>query len=211
MKDMMPEMSWPKKGDKAFIASAEPRSLTNANIEWVTLLSGDFISMAFKEAGDKVVNNIEAGNEMKHADMYFFPVCYLYRHSIELELKGIIKLGIPLDILSDDDKHKKLLGSHSLCRLWTKSAVVLKECESEEPSEDFKATESLIHQFHQLDKNGQNFRYSRTKTGERTLKNAPKSVDLANLRDTFDGLYNFLTASQDYMAELLSNVGDYGN
>ena len=85
---------------------------------------------------------------------------------------------------------------------------MLKKFYTGDSPEDLNAAGNLIQQFHALDKTGQSFRYCKTRTGERTLKDAPEIVDLANLREKFDGLYNFLTATQGGMEEALSNV-DY--
>lgn len=209
MEDKMPKMNWPQKGDKAFIGGYDHRSPVYASLEWLKGSGYDYIPTSFKEAADKIVNNLESGKSTMHADIFFFPVCYLYRHSIELELKNIIEIGVRLGILSDDKKHKELQGSHSLHPLWNRAEVALKEFYAGDPPEDLNAAGCLVQQFHEIDKTGQSFRYSTTKTGESTLDNAPKSVDLANLRDKIDGLYNFLTATQHGMGEALDNMDTY--
>ena len=206
MGDKMFDMNWPKKGDKAFICENAFSSSACAYLDWLKYRGSDYISMSFKEAADIIINNLETGKLDSHADIFFFPICYLYRHVIELELKAIMELGARLDILSDDDEYKKLQGSHSLNQLWNIAEAVLKDFYADEPSDDLIAAGSLIQQFHALDKTGQNFRYGKTKTGKSTLQNVPKIVDLVNLRKMFDGLYNLLTASQDGMSEALSNM-----
>jgi hypothetical protein len=200
-------MNWPKKGDKAFIGEIDPHSPVHAYIDWLKY-NFDHISRSFKEAGDKIVNDLESGKNLLHPDIFFFPICYLYRHTIELELKGIVEVGVKLGILPDDEKYKELQGSHSLHPLWNRAEEALKDFYAGEPPEDLRAARSLVLQFHELDKTGQSFRYYKTRTGKSTLNNAPKIVDLANLRDKFDGLYNFLTATGGGMEEALSSMLD---
>ena len=209
MEDKIPEMNWPQKGDKAFIGGVNPHSPVHAYIDWLKYSTHDYLSQSFKEEGEIILDDLEAGNYSRHVEIFFFPVCYLYRHSIELELKDIIELGVQLNILPDDDKHKELQGSHSLHPLWNRAKAALKEFYAGDPPEDLIAAGSIIQQFHELDKTGQSFRYCKTRTGKSTLDDAPEIVDLANLRDRFDGLYNFLTATQGGMEEALSNMGDY--
>jgi hypothetical protein len=140
---------------------------------------------------------------MFHADLYFFPICYLYRHCIELHLKSIIDYGIRLDIIKSDDKTQKLLESHNLYRLWNKAEYVLKEFYSTSPTEDLYNARNILLQFHELDKTGQAFRYSHDKKGKSVIDNAPTRVNLKNLKDVFDGLDNFLSATQHGLSDAL--------
>ena len=209
MEDKKGRMNWPRKGDKAFIGEIAPHSPVHAYLDWLKYYTSDHISRSFKEAADMIVKTLESGKFSGHPDIFFFPICYLYRHIIELELKDIIEIGVRLNILSDDEKYKELQGSHSLHPLWNRAEAVLKEFYSGDPPEDLRAAGSLVQQFHELDKTGQSFRYCKTRTGKSTLDNAPDIVDLVNLRDKFDGLYNFLTATQAGMGEALSSMEDY--
>ena len=97
MKDT--EIPWPGKGDKAF--KDVPFSPTGASPHWLSeisdLLGGDYqwaIVEGFKEAADRVVDSLAATKE--RMDVFFFPVVYLYRHTIELSLKGLVNDGIYL-------------------------------------------------------------------------------------------------------------------
>ena len=208
MEDKRPAMNWPKKGDKAFIGEIDPHSPVHAYLDWLKYDTGDHISRSFKEAADTIVKSLESGEIFLHPDLFFFPICYLYRHTIELVLKGIIDVGVKLDILPDDGKYKELQGSHSLHPLWNRAEEALKDFYAGDPPEDLLAAGSLVQQFHELDRTGQSFRYCKTRTGKSTLDNVPEIVDLANLRDVFDGLYNFLTATHGGMEEAYSSMSD---
>lgn len=70
----------------------------------------------FKETADKLIDSI--GENSGHiADKLINPALYLYRHSIELSLKGVlyplyIKRGV------SEDKIQKKLDCHDLVKLW---------------------------------------------------------------------------------------------
>jgi hypothetical protein len=53
-------------------------------------------------------------------------------------------------------------------------------------------TEKVVMQFHQLDKSGQAFRYSKDKDGKRYLDEVPEFVSLDQLQDVMGRVHNFL-------------------
>ena len=115
------EIPWPAKGDKAF--KDVPFSPTGASPHLLSEISemfgGDYqwaIVAGFKEAADKVVDSLVATKEKM--DVFFFPVVYLYRHAIELALKGLVNDGVCLHILEDGQELQDILGSHNLNSLW---------------------------------------------------------------------------------------------
>jgi hypothetical protein len=81
---------WPATGDSIF----------NSGSDWqkdalLTIFTGlpSFLHYAtsFKEAGDVVVASVERGQQS--ADSVGLAICFLYRHYIEVMLKGLICLG----------------------------------------------------------------------------------------------------------------------
>ncbi|NQT02628.1 MAG: hypothetical protein HQ580_11435 [Planctomycetes bacterium] len=193
MKDS--EIPWPGKGDKAF--KDVPFSPTGASPHWLSdfsdMYGGDYqwaIVEGFKEAADKVVDSHAATKE--RMDVFFFPVVYLYRHAIELSLKGLVNDGIYLQILEDNQNIQKVLASHNLHSLWSKVRLVLKEMWPDGDDEDVDAVEKIILEFHQADKSGQRLRYSKDKQGKPHTDTLPYRVDLMELKRTMDGLFQFL-------------------
>ena len=90
MEDKKVKMNWPRKGDKAFIGEITPHSPVHAYLDGLKYDTVDHISWSYKEAADAIVKSLESGGISLHPDIFFFPICYLYRHTIELELKGIV-------------------------------------------------------------------------------------------------------------------------
>jgi hypothetical protein len=92
--DMDQAARWPKKGDNPFLAAAaDLSSSTWAALHWLASRNvGDsFLAQSFKEAGDKIVKELSHGEDLEHGEKFFLPIAYLYRHSLELKMKGIIR------------------------------------------------------------------------------------------------------------------------
>jgi hypothetical protein len=195
---------WPTKNDAPFKEGFY--SPTQAHLDWFDSFYQDLmIAEAFKEAADKIVDNLETGDNLEHPDKFFFPIAYLYRHAFELGLKGIIQEGIDLNVIATDDNIKEMLNAHNLHKLWNKARYVLEDVWSDADKETLTNAERVILQFHKLDRSGQAFRYAKNISGELHLENAPKLIDLVNLKKVASNLYSFL----DACVGGLSNFRDY--
>jgi hypothetical protein len=141
---------------------------TNANVGKNYSNDSSYI-IGYWEAGDILVDTaINQNNPQK--DRLFFPICYNYRHFIELFLKYLILKAEELySLLETNDmqnkKHEALLSysvnnTHNIHILLNMLINVL-ECISDDKfSRDIKIS---ILEYHNMDKNGQKFRYSRSK------------------------------------------------
>ena len=165
-----------------------------ASIRWLSSLDADesVFSMAFKEAGDKIVKEILRDDDGMPADIYFMPVAYLYRHSLEIKLKQIIRLGSDLNLMDYDRKLNSMMGKHQLHPLWNYAREIIENHWLDGEKKDLNAAGKIIQEFHRIDYSGQKFRYSKTRTGNNTLRNMPESVDLTHLQDVFEAVFNFL-------------------
>lgn len=195
---------WPEKNDKPFIDGSYGR--TQANLDWFDYWSEPFtkdlrIAGAFKEAADKIVDNLETGNNFGHPDKYFFPVAYLYRHALELGLKCIVRDGINLGIITESKTVEKIIKGHNLCKLWNKARGILEEVWPDGDKDTLTNAERVILQFHKLDSSGQEFRYATDIEGNPNLENAPKLVDLINLKTVSDNLFSFLDSCSNALPE----------
>lgn len=201
MEDDTRKMPWPHRGQKPFLPGESP--YTNCDLKWLSILSSGEALMAegFKLAADRVVESLESGSDRRHPDQYFYPVAYLYRHFLELEMKCVYTDAMRLLREKPD---RSLLTSHNLYQLWDSTRAVLERLFPEEPKGTLADTGRIIEQFHALDKTGQAFRYSTDTKGRPHLKKAPRMVDLANLRNVvaclaafFDGVDGALGALYD--------------
>ncbi len=203
---------WPRKGDNPFFSkNNNPHSPTWACISFLDGCDDSLYADAFKEAADKIIDNLDEGNDYQHPDKFFFPISYLYRHTIELKLKVLIHLGIGLDLADMNTSLKKILKSHNLFHLWKITRNTLSSHWPTNPKEDLDAAENIILQFHKIDENGQNLKYSKDLAGNETIKKSPKSADLIHLKNIFDGLYKFLDACRMGLDDSLSIKGEMRN
>jgi hypothetical protein len=204
-------MGWPKPGDRPFQGKGDSNLLAvirwqGIDGEW--LFTEENYALAFKVAADLVVDALDApsipwlgpvatgGDYPRDADHYFFPVAYLYRHCIELQLKDLIRAGVSAAVVPQPGE--RLLGSHPLKDLWTKAREVLLSRWGGAPTETLDAVERVILDFHDLDKCGQAFRYPHDKTGGKLLSSAPPAVNLGHLKEVVDGVYHFLNAANEF-------------
>lgn len=78
--------SWPKDTDKVFAEGSYGPA--QAYLQFAKFHQSDVtLADAFKNAADMIVSQIAEGKLDGHADYYFFPVAYMYRHAVELYLK----------------------------------------------------------------------------------------------------------------------------
>ena len=173
--DMDQETRWPKKGDNPFLtAAADLSSSTWAALHWLASRNvGDsFLAQSFKEAGDKIIKELSRGEDREHGEKFFLPIAYLYRHSLELKMKTVIRQGIRLQLVEKNKKISDVLGRHNLFRIWGAVKRVLQAYWPDGPQDDLDAAEQIIVKFHEIDKSGQNLRYSRDQSGEKHPGNA---------------------------------------
>ena len=184
--DEEPDFDWPKAGDLPF-RSGPP--WTNADMRWARQAASDgAIAESFKLAADLLVDGIEEGNGYSTERM-FYPVAYNYRHYVELSLKVVIRLGIRLQFV---ESANKALSGHDLEKLWRNARLIIEAFFPTGEREPVDAAEQIIAQFHALDRNGQGFRYARSKQDQTHLGNCPDLVNLLELRKVMKGLANFL-------------------
>jgi hypothetical protein len=114
----------PKEGNRPFVGKGDQNLL--AIIDWMGLYSNESYATGFKAAGDLVIEAIPNASTVDnpwYPDQYFFPVAYLYRHCIELQLKALIQAGEWSGLVSVPDK--RLYGKHDLDILWKKAREVI--------------------------------------------------------------------------------------
>lgn len=194
--------SWPKKGNKAFASASDGAYF---HIPSVSMFYPPH-AQSFKEAAQLVIDKCEEEGERPANDILVFPVLYLYRHGIELNLKSIIGIGIGLDFFKREDVQDDLQW-HNLAKLWSHAKKLLLHRWSTSDPEPLKATEAVINELHQSDPNGQVFRYAADKDGRRhRYEKLPDHISLATLKKTMDGVFNFLEATWSGLEDDLQNI-----
>ncbi len=199
---MSSDFNWPKKGGKAFASAQDGAYFHIPSIR-------SFVpphATAFKEAAEVVLDKCEGDGDRPKNDIFIFPVMYLYRHGIELNLKSIINVGVGLEFFEKDAVEEDL-KLHNLAKLWNHARRLLLHRWSTSDPEPLKATEAVINELHQSDPNGQVFRYAADKDGKRhRYEKLPDHISVVKLKQTMDGVFNFLEATWAALEEDLSNM-----
>ncbi|HSD37239.1 MAG TPA: hypothetical protein VLC92_07000 [Rhodocyclaceae bacterium] len=133
-------------------------------------LSWSLIAEGYLRSANVLVAAVMRGEESP--DEMLYPICFAYRHGLELRLKEIILLGNRLDsgLLETE-------STHSLSNLWRKArAVLAKHVDVQEGVLD--AMEPQIDELDGVDRTGEEFRYPKTLA----RKGSPARVTLATSR-----------------------------
>jgi hypothetical protein len=179
-------MFWPQRGDVPFAPGVDRKSA--AHLDWFGTDDLGFLAEGFLAAGHFVVDG--AAESILHADQFFFPAAYLYRHAMELQLKALLRAGLPTPYSASEER---ALGGHNLNDLWQLvKPLILTRWPEGEP-DTVSAVEAVLEQFHQIDSSGQEFRYTHDKrSGARYLQHAPRVIDMQNLKAVAAGTFTFL-------------------
>lgn len=193
-------MAWPQKGAKVFTSDGPPHDFSmigwgNASHQYVLYMDG------YKTAADELVQRLLASKAVGQRDTHIFPILFLYRQFIELELKWIFLVYSDADASAKKNliRGKK---AHDLIHLWKKAKPIV--LEGATLQEDVATVEDYIMQFHELDKSSSSFRYPINKNLEQILDNQ-RRINLPNLRQRMDELYHFFNG----LDVMLSNIRDY--
>jgi hypothetical protein len=189
---------WPQAGDSLFASSGawESQALLDAPWDWFMQYA-----MGYKDAADAVVAAVEA--RQASPDSVGYATCFLYRHYIELMLKGLINVGNQLR--NRTAEYPK--NDHRIRELWAQARSFLEEACPEGNPTDAETVEKCILEFASIDPSGEASRYGEDTKGNPTFKNATQ-LSLTNMRDVMNRLSGFLEGSYDYMHELLQYQAD---
>jgi len=168
-----------------------------------------YLAEAFKKAGDYVIEHLKTGQVFGNPDNMFMPIAYLYRHSLELMLKHLVRLGIAARLIEESSDINCDLGKHNLYRLWSHACTAI---ENRWPNGDKKIisnTKALIDDFQRIDKSGQNLRYARDSQDRPTARKFPDSIELVEFRSAYEGVFNLLSgcsAEFDFIVEYITEM-----
>jgi len=191
---------WPFKGQDIFsVKSVTIDSPTLVALQWLSDLhvTDSWLADAFKTSADRLIDDLKRRKGLEHADIYFFPIGYLYRHSLELKLKQVVRLAVKLDLIENTPKVREALSAHNLYPLWNHVKGGLMRFWPDGPKDELSAAERIVQAVHMIDGTGQNLRYAENKRGKSTLVEIPKYVELLHFRKIFSGLFNMLGGCED--------------
>jgi hypothetical protein len=193
---------WPTKGDKPFISAKDGVRFSISSIDCLFPAH----AKAYKRAADILLDKCIADGDEPRNDILIFPVLFLYRHYIELNLKMIIDVGIKWDFFRKEDVEKDRTG-HNLAKLWNHAQKLLIDRWPGADQKPLKATETVINEIHQADPNSQVFRYDTNTDGQQhRCKKLPDNISISKLKNTMDGVFNFLETTWSVLEGDLQNV-----
>lgn len=167
--------------------------------------------MGYSETAEYLGELVIENSQLK--EIYFFPMCYLYRNALELELKQIwfeeCNFGF-------QERCKKLSKSkHSFEKLWNMiKQDLIYHSQGEENQSVISCAKRYILQINDLDSSSSVFRYPINKYGNyHFVKN--KYVDVRNVnefcKEISDFLQNVTSMMQDHNEYLADMEAEYAN
>jgi len=200
----------PKKGIDIF--SAGPDWRLNARLNF--LHDHDFTyTDGYRLAGNILSRRVK--RTKRDQDTLIYPIVFLYRHHLELRLKGIIRDGYALFGEKLPEFKEDILTKHDLNNLWKVSKDVLTLYYDRDVKKDPEALlriEECIMQFHKIDPGSFSFRYATDKKGVASAGDV-SHVNVAQLQAQFsylakflDAVYTGITITLDMEREYKSNM-----
>ncbi|BDG61952.1 hypothetical protein [Caldinitratiruptor microaerophilus] len=194
---MSSEDRWPRQGDRLFIS--EGNWWEKATLHWVQGWQAlEVYATGYREAAELLSSHV-LQTRGDH-DLLVYPIVFLWRHYVELRLKGLLRTAKQL---SDDESEMHL--THGLKDYWYKLRLLIEQPRF--PSidkSDLDAVESVIYELDSADPSSFAFRYPFDRRGEPSKPNTGVYVDIRNFTDVMGRVSNFLDALNDYLSEYLN-------
>lgn len=194
--------AYPRPGDVMFRPGSDPD--TSPDVSWPGTGLQRAYAEGYRRAASLVVDGVLEGRLLGHPDTLLYPVVFLYRHSLELQLKLLV--AAEMYHKDGDVDFKWLHTTHRLDRLWERGKRLLLEIRPDAGDEASPTAhlDPLVQELHEVDLGGQAFRYSLTKDARRhDLAGVPRTVDLENLRDVLTRVSNALDAALSMVEEAM--------
>ncbi|MBO1023059.1 hypothetical protein IPV08_24200 [Methylobacterium sp. SD274] len=184
-------LCWPAPGDRLFTASGTP---DDSFLGHSPFGNHGIMTAGYRGAADALVEKTREGSYEK--DSLVFPIIFLYRQFIELELKGIIaSYGRRCDVPPN-------WQSHRLDELWKSVHRIMEYFEIEDVDGANTAVGEVIREFAAIDPNSFSFRYPVTRDGKPILYGDVKRVDLLRLKEVMEGVANLLSGTDCYIDDI---------
>ncbi|WP_157596413.1 hypothetical protein [Plesiocystis pacifica] len=184
------DLAIPRLGDQTFISNgldAEVAYLHRGGSFWG-------YALGFKSAADILVQQAVDGGAV--IDSVVYPICFLYRHYIELTLKALAKQAAQLSSTPGREP------DHKIIPLWK---TIRKAVDTGGDTADLDAVEETLREWDRYDRGSLTFRYP-TKKGseETTIPEDLTNINLAHIADQVAKLDNFFAGLDGYFDDLLS-------
>jgi hypothetical protein len=159
--------------------------------KWLGYIGG------YRKAAEALIAHVE--QTLRDQDYLIFPVMFLWRQHLELQLKFIIYEGQGAFQVSGPRRN-----THNLRNLWDEARSLIEKHPSSNTL-DLSDVESTITELDAIDPGSDGFRYPVDVKGNPTLTGAPQRINLRNAHDVLGRLSNLLSC----VASELSHVNGY--
>jgi hypothetical protein len=195
------ENSFPRTGDKLFISTPKAAfvdctGFTGSGEGRSPIGRRALYARGYLLAADRLV---ESWQGLPHEDCLIYPVFHLYRHYVELEMKGAISLSLALHDGPPEEREKvleDLTKKHGIQDLWNTLKSFAAKVVSGMGATTTAAFESLVKEADEHDPNGQAAGYAFYRDGKQTFL-ALHEVDLDNLKIQFGKMGNYLGSLEE--------------
>ena len=193
-------MTWPTKKRRLSNPAADPTKPDSCNLHWLASITGaddGIVATYFIVAANRLVELV-VKNEIGNPDCLFMPIAFLYRHGTELILKDLIQLGTALGVIQPEEASQcDISKEHRLNTLWALTEIGLTRRWPNGNKLILENVRAVINDLHNMDPDGQGFRYSRDTKKRSTMSRYPKTFSLGDFRATMAPVYNLLDACRE--------------
>jgi hypothetical protein len=191
---------WPAPG-RELVTDAAPDWHNLACLNWTPNTWPGYVE-GFRRGARHLVEQVDRSG--RDQDYLVFPILFLYRHYLELQLKRLISRGRQLLDLEEPTPR-----SHDLWRLWQTCRTILDQVSPGDAVEELNIVGEHIRTLAAIDPTAQAFRYPVDTRGQPSL---PKELTLINLRhfsEQMEAAANLLGAAGDLIGATLDDKLDY--
>lgn len=161
----------------------------------------DIYAAGYKDAADALVATL--AERKAPLDSVIYPLVFLYRQGLELQLKLILPLARRLAGKKSVADHK-----HDLMPLWSELRRHLEQLDSLKDDKELPAIEDFIRQLDAVDPGSFAFRYPTTKKGEVSLPEL-RHINVRHLSEIIDSVFMMLGGIYSWLGEMDQNDGYY--
>ena len=187
------DIQWPAdfSGQKLFIQGEDWQY--NAMLNW-SHFRADLYAFAYKDAADGLVEAM--ANRQVPLDSGIYPLLFLYRHSLELQFKLMLKSARALT-----GKEPKNYDKHPLMPLWSELRHLLKDLGLERSDANATAVHEFIRQLDDVDPDSMAFRYATTNSGKDHLPDVTH-INIRHLREVLNSVFVWLNGTYSWIGEM---------
>jgi hypothetical protein len=174
------EFRWPQPGDDPFDIEENSRHTALAENDFTRFV---LMFEGYRKSADALVDR--ALDDWREADFLIYPILFLYRHALELNLKYIINVyGHQVGV-------EPAWNSHNFKVLWPRFLEVLEGFGTDDPDRADQIVGGVIAQFGNVDPGSFSHRYPCDRFGN-PIPLVQDRLNLETLKDVMDGVFGFL-------------------